>query len=35
MTRLAFDRKGRVLEVTVNVFPSNLWRLSYEWAAND
>ena len=35
VTRLAFDRKGRVLEVTVNVFPSNLWRLSYEWAAND
>ena len=35
VTRLAFDRKGRVLEVTVNVFPSNLWRLSYEWAADD
>ena len=35
VTRLAFDRAGRVLEVTVNVFPSNLWRLSYEWAAND
>ena len=35
VTRLAIDRKGRVLEVTVNVFPSNLWRLSYEWAADD
>jgi GntR family transcriptional regulator len=35
VTRLAFDRKGRVLEVTINVFPSNLWRLSYEWAADD
>ena len=35
VTRLAFDRTGRVLEVTVNVFPGNLWRLSYEWAAND
>jgi GntR family transcriptional regulator len=35
VARLAFDRKGRVLEVTVNVFPSNLWRLSYEWAADD
>ena len=35
VTRLAFDRTGRVLEVTVNVFPSNLWRLSYEWAADD
>jgi len=35
VTRLAFDQAGRVLEVTVNVFPSNLWRLSYEWAADD
>jgi GntR family transcriptional regulator len=35
VTRLAFDRAGRVLEVTVNVFPGNLWRLSYEWAADD
>jgi GntR family transcriptional regulator len=33
VTRLACDPAGRVLEVTVNVFPSNLWRLSYEWAA--
>jgi GntR family transcriptional regulator len=33
VTRLACDSAGRVLEVTVNVFPSNLWRLSYEWAA--
>jgi GntR family transcriptional regulator len=35
VTRLACDPAGRVLEVTVNVFPSNLWRLSYEWAADD
>ena len=35
VTRLAFDRAGRVLEVTINVFPGNLWRLSYEWAADD
>ena len=35
VTRLAYDRVGRVLEVTVNVFPSQLWRLSYEWSADD
>jgi GntR family transcriptional regulator len=35
VTRLACDSAGRVLEVTINVFPSNLWRLSYEWAADD
>ncbi len=35
VTRLACDRVGRVLEVTVNVFPSQLWRLSYEWSAGD
>lgn len=35
VTRLACDRVGRVLEVTVNVLPSQLWRLSYEWSADD
>jgi GntR family transcriptional regulator len=35
VTRLAYDPVGRVLEVTVNVFPSQLWRLSYEWSAQD
>ena len=35
VTRLAYDHVGRVLEVTVNVFPSQLWRLSYEWSADD
>jgi GntR family transcriptional regulator len=33
VTRLTCDRVGRVVEVTVNVFPANLWRLSYEWSA--
>jgi GntR family transcriptional regulator len=35
VTRLAYDRVGRALEATVNVFPSQLWRLSYEWSAED
>jgi GntR family transcriptional regulator len=35
VTRLAYDRVGRVLEVTVNAFPSQLWRLSYEWSVED
>jgi GntR family transcriptional regulator len=35
VTRLAYDRVGRVVEATVNVFPSQLWRLSYEWSADD
>ena len=35
VTRLAYDPVGRVLKVTVNVFPSQLWRLSYEWSTED
>jgi GntR family transcriptional regulator len=35
VTRLAYDRAGRPLEVVVNVFPANLWRLSYEWSSGD
>jgi GntR family transcriptional regulator len=35
VTRLACDRNGRTLEVTVNVFPASLWRLSYEWSADE
>jgi GntR family transcriptional regulator len=35
VTRLAYDRAGRPLEVVVNVFPANLWRLSYQWSADD
>lgn len=31
--RLAFDRNGRILDVVINVFPSQLWKLSYEWTA--
>lgn len=32
VTCLARDAAGRPLEITVNVFPSQLLRLSYEWA---
>jgi GntR family transcriptional regulator len=35
VTRLAYDRVGKPLEVVVNVFPANLWRLSYEWSTGD
>jgi len=35
VTRSTYDRVGRKLEVTVNVFPSQLWRLTYEWSADD
>ena len=35
VTRLAYDRAGRPLEVVVNVFPANLRRLSYQWSADD
>ncbi|WP_344595821.1 GntR family transcriptional regulator [Actinomadura vinacea] len=33
--RLAFDESGRALEMVTNVFPGQLWRLAYEWAAPD
>lgn len=35
VVRLAFDRLGRAIEVVVNVFPSQPWKLTYEWAAED
>lgn len=35
VVRFAFDRLGRAIEVVVNVFPSQLWKLTYEWAAED
>ena len=35
VTRLAYDRDGRPLEARINVFPANLWRLSYEWSPRD
>lgn len=33
--RVARGEGGEALEVAFNVFPSHLWRLSYEWAAGD
>jgi GntR family transcriptional regulator len=34
VTRFAFDRVGKPLEIVTNVFPSQLWRLTYEWDAD-
>ncbi|MFD0691349.1 GntR family transcriptional regulator [Actinomadura fibrosa] len=31
--RLAYGEEGKPVEVTINVFPGQLWRLRYEWAA--
>lgn len=31
VVRFAYDRIGKPLEVVINVFPSQLWRLTYEW----
>jgi GntR family transcriptional regulator len=33
VVRFAYDRLGRPLEGVINVFPSQLWRLTYEWTA--
>lgn len=35
VVRFAFDRLGRAIEVVVTVFPSQLWKLTYEWPAED
>lgn len=35
VTRYALDRNARPLELVINVFPSQLWKLSYEWAADE
>lgn len=35
VVRFAFDRTGRPLEVVINVFPSQLWKLTYEWTAEE
>lgn len=35
VVRFAFDRVGKPLEVVINVFPSHLWKLTYEWAADE
>lgn len=35
VVRSAFGPTGRPLEVVTNVFPSQLWKLAYEWPADD
>ncbi|SNR97204.1 transcriptional regulator, GntR family [Haloechinothrix alba] len=35
VVRFALDHTGRPLDVVVNVFPSQLWRLTYEWSAEE
>ncbi|MFI7038053.1 GntR family transcriptional regulator [Microbispora rosea] len=34
VVRFAYDRLGTALEMVINVFPSQIWRLSYEWEAD-
>lgn len=34
VVRFAYGRTGRPLEVVSNVFPTQFWRLSYEWEAD-
>ena len=33
VARTVYTADGKVLEAVINVFPSQQWRLSYEWAA--
>lgn len=35
VTRFALARNGRPLEAVINVFPSQLWKLAYEWGAEE
>lgn len=35
VVRFAYDRNSTPLEVVTNVFPSQLWRLTYEWNADE
>lgn len=35
VVRFAYDGTGRPLEVVTNVFPAQLWRLTYEWKADE
>ncbi len=35
VTRFALDRVGKPLEIVLNVFPSQLWKLTYEWTAEE
>ncbi len=34
VVRVAFDGADRPVEVVVNVFPGQLWKLSYEWTVS-
>lgn len=34
VARTAYDANDRPVEAVINVFPSQQWRLSYEWTAN-
>jgi len=34
VVRLALDQAGRTLEMTINVFPGQMWLLRYEWPAD-
>lgn len=33
VTRIAYTKDDLPVETVINVFPSQQWRLSYEWAA--
>jgi GntR family transcriptional regulator len=35
VTRVAYTAAGQPLEVTINVFPSQLWQITYEWSADE
>jgi GntR family transcriptional regulator len=35
VTRFALDRAAQPLEVVINVFPSQMWKLTYEWTAEE
>jgi GntR family transcriptional regulator len=35
VVRFAYNGAGRPLEVVTNVFPAQLWRLTYEWKAGE
>lgn len=35
VARIVYDDEGQPVEAVMNVFPSQQWRLSYEWDASD
>jgi hypothetical protein len=35
VARIVYDDKGLAVEAVINVFPSQQWRLWYEWNASD